>query len=71
LYRVPISETPSRDELLKLLNQARQALVDSQSHWSAVVHLTGDRRFQRQQAQALELIDAMHRRVASYTQPRD
>jgi hypothetical protein len=66
-----VSAKPDRDELLSLLDRAREALMESQSHWGAVVHLTGDRRFQRQQAQALELIDAMHRRVESYTQIRD
>jgi hypothetical protein len=66
-----MSSSPSREELLSLLDRAREALVEAQNHWGAVVHLTGDRRFQRQQAQALELIDAMHRRAASYTQIRE
>jgi hypothetical protein len=66
-----VSAEPRHDELLSLLNRAREALVESQSHWAAFMHLTGDRRFQPQQAQPLELIDAMHRRVESYTQIRD
>ena len=65
-----MSSSPSREELF-LSSIVREALVEAQNHWGAVVHLTGDRRFQRQQDQALELIDAMRRRAASYTQIRE
>lgn len=64
-------EKPSRDELLALLQQARDLVETSQQHWGAVVGLTGDRRFQRQQRQALELLDAMRHRVEMYDQGRD
>jgi hypothetical protein len=54
---------PSRAELLALLDRAREALEESQHHWGAVLHLTGDRRYQRQQQEILKLIEAMRRRV--------
>jgi hypothetical protein len=62
---------PSREELLALLDQAQNAIVESQQHWGAVVGLTGDRRFQRQQRQALELLDAMRDRVELYELRRE
>ncbi len=64
------SRESSKDELLALLDQARLALEESQRHWGAVLHLTGDRRYQRQQREALALLEAMRRRVADST-PRE
>lgn len=61
---------PSREELLALLDEARQALEKSQDHWGAVLHLTGNQRYQRQQREALALIGAMRRRVESLV-PRE
>ena len=60
--------TPSKAELLALLEQAREAIEASQHHWGAVLHLTGDTRYQRQQQEALKLLAAMHRRVAEGTE---
>lgn len=48
-------------ELLTLLE--RLAVEESQRHWSGVVGLTGDRRFQRQQREVLALLSAMQLRV--------
>jgi hypothetical protein len=38
----------SRTELIALITKARHALIESQRHWSAVVGLSGDHRYQRQ-----------------------
>ena len=65
------NEKPSRAELLGLLEQARNAIEESQRHWGAVVGLTGDRRFQRQQQQTLELIDAMRVRAEAFDRTRE
>jgi hypothetical protein len=48
---------PNKQELLRLLDKAREALQESQRHWGAVVGLTGDRRYQRQQREAVELLE--------------
>lgn len=56
---------PSKAELITHLKTARTAVIESQQHWAAVVHLTGDRRFQRQHRETLALLDAMLRRVGS------
>ncbi len=54
----------SLDETRWLKPERRQpAIEESQQHWSAVVGLTGDRRFQRQQHEVLELLAARRRRV--------
>jgi hypothetical protein len=50
---------PSKAELVMLLESAREAIVASQEHWGAVLHLTGDRRLQRRQQGAIALLDAM------------
>jgi len=44
---------------------ARAAIVESQSHWGAVLALTGDTRSQRRQRELLALIDAMLKTVES------
>jgi hypothetical protein len=57
------AERPSRDELVALLDEARAGVEASQRHWGAVLHLTGDRRYQRQQQEVLKLLAAMRRIV--------
>jgi hypothetical protein len=61
---VPISE-PSSERLIELLRQARDAITESQEHWGAVQHLTGDRRNQRRHQELLALLDATIRDVES------
>ena len=60
----------SRAELIALITKAHDALVESQAHWSAVVGLTGDHRFQRQQREAEALLQAMLNRIAMYERER-
>jgi hypothetical protein len=54
---------PSKAELIRLLTTARDAVLESQKHWGAVLHLTGDRRSQRRQREAVALLEAMLRDV--------
>jgi hypothetical protein len=54
-------DTPSSERLLDLLRQAHEAIIESQQHWGAVQHLTGDRRNQRRHAEILRLLDAIIR----------
>ena len=61
---------PNRDELLVLLATARASIQESEEHWGAVIGLTGDRHYQRQQREAVALLDAMRRRVEMY-RPHD
>lgn len=56
---------PSSQRLLELLNQARDAITESQKHWSAIQHLTGDRRNQRRYQELLALLDAIVRDTES------
>lgn len=59
------SDAPSRETLLALFEQAREAVEASQQHWAAVLGLTGDRRFQRQQREVLAVLAKMRKRVES------
>jgi hypothetical protein len=52
-------EAPSSDRLIELLRHARESIVESQKHWGAVQHLTGDRRNQRRYLELLQLLDAI------------
>jgi hypothetical protein len=54
-------EAPSSERLLALLRHARESIVESQKHWGAVQHLTGDRRNQRRYQEVLQLLDAIVR----------
>ncbi len=56
----------SREELLELLEQAHAAVEASQRHSGSVSHLTGDRRYQRQQQEVLKLLGAMRKRLEAY-----
>lgn len=47
---------PDAKRLLALLRQARESIVESQKHWGAVRHLTGDRRNQRRHEEVLKLL---------------
>lgn len=60
----------SRTELVALITQARDALIQSQQHWGAVVGLSGDPRFKRQQQAAEALLQAMLNRIAMYETDR-
>jgi hypothetical protein len=55
------SAEPSSERLIELLHQARDAITESQQHWGAVQHLTGDRRNQRRYQELLRLLDAVIR----------
>jgi len=50
---MPAAEEPSSERLLDLLRQARESIVESQSHWGSIQHLTGDRRNQRRYQEVL------------------
>jgi hypothetical protein len=52
---------PSSERLLQLLHQARESIIESQEHWGAVQHLTGDRRNQHRYQELLKLLDAIIR----------
>jgi hypothetical protein len=46
---------------MEVLRDARESIVESQKHWGAVQHLTGDRRNQRRYRELLQLLDAIIR----------
>jgi hypothetical protein len=54
-------EAASSDRLMEVLRDARESIVESQKHWGAVQHLTGDRRNQRRYRELLQLLDAIIR----------
>ena len=54
----------SRDELIALIKRARETLVESQSHWSAVPGLVDDEHFQRQHREAARVLNAMLTTIA-------
>jgi hypothetical protein len=63
------AERPSSARLLDLLREAREAVIESQTHWGSIQHLTADRRNQRRHREVLLLLDAMIRdteRAARY-----
>jgi hypothetical protein len=61
-----VDSAPDRQRLIDLLSAAHASVEESQAHWGAVTHLTGDTRYQRQQREVLALLDAMRRRVEAY-----
>jgi hypothetical protein len=67
------AEEPSSERLLALLRQARESVVESQTHWGSIQHLTGDRKNQRRFYEVLALLDAMIRdtEVAARSWARD
>ena len=60
----------SRSDLIALITKAHDALVESQRHSTAVVGLSGDERFKRQQLEAEALLRAMLNRIAMYERDR-
>ena len=67
------TDAPSSERLLLLLREARESVVESQRHWGAVQHLTGDGRNQRRHQEVLALLNAIIRdtEVAVATWARD
>lgn len=58
-------EEPSSEQLLRLLRQARETIAESQKHWGAIQHLTGDRRNQKRYEELFALLDAIIRDTES------
>jgi hypothetical protein len=58
-------EEPSSERLVDLLKQARDAIAESQKHWGAIQHLTGDRRNQKRYQELFALLDVIIRDTES------
>jgi hypothetical protein len=59
------ADPPSSERLVELLHQARESVIESQKHWGAVQHLTGNRRNQHRYVELLKLLDAIIRDTES------